>query len=172
MKTRDVVHIAMYVGLFAVLEWLSNVVPLLQMPQGGSISLSAIALLMASYHLGFRKGLITALVSFVVMFILKPPYILNVVQFACDYIFAYAAYALACKIPDISYLPLGVIVTNFIRFMFHNIAGWAFFSEYYPGKVLWGVAGYNATYMMPTAIISFIVVSVVKIRLKTIYKKA
>lgn len=171
MRTRDVVHIGMYVALFTVLELLSNAVPLFRMPQGGSLSLGSIALLMASYHLGWKLGIITTVVAFGVMMVLPGDVIhfLNVLQFLCDYLFAYGAYALAIIFKDLTIgnisMPIGVVVTNFIRFMFHNIAGWAFFSEFYPGKVLWGVMGYNASYMIPTTIVSFLVILVMKERL-------
>ena len=63
-------------------------------------------------------------------------------------------------------LPLGVIFSNFLRFMCHNIAGWVFFAEYYPGDVLWGVMAYNAVYMVPTMIVSFIIVTLVRPKLE------
>lgn len=170
MRTRDVVHVGMYVALFTALEVLSNYIPF-KMPQGGSVSLGAVALVMASYHLGLKKSIITTVVAFFIMMILpgNQIYFLNVIQFLCDYLFAYGAYAFACTIKDVKLntisLPIGILITSFVRFMFHNIAGWSFFSEYYPGNVLFGVMVYNAYYMVPTTILTFVVVVLIKPRL-------
>lgn len=171
MKTKDLVMMAMYVAMFAVLEYLSNTLAILQMPLGGRLSLSVIPLIMVSYHLGIKKSLLVALMSFVVKFVMKPPTIVHPVQFIMDYIVAYGAYSLSAlvsdlKIRDIS-LPMGVVVSNFVRFMAHNVAGWAFFADGYPGNVLWGVVAYNTPYMLATLVVSFILVLIIKPRLKS-----
>lgn len=171
MRTRDVVRIAMYVALFSVLEVVSNTFPLFKMPQGGSLSLGPIALVMASYALGWKLGFITTFISFLVMMVIPGDQIViyNLIQFLCDYLFAYGAYALVALMKDVKIgdvmLPFGIFVASFVRFMFHNVAGWMFFSEYYPGNVLWGVMAYNAYYMIPTALVTFIVVLIIKPRL-------
>lgn len=174
MKTKDLVLIAMYVALYAVLEYVSRFIGILQMPQGGSVSLSVIPLILASYHLGLGKSLIVAVLSFIVKFMIKAPVIIHPIQFLTDYIVAFGAYSLSSLIPSPKVgkieLPLGVIVANFVRFMSHNISGWVFFSEYYPGNVFKGVMVYNATYMIPTTILSFIIVMIIKPRLQTQFK--
>lgn len=171
MRTRDVVRIAMYVALFSVLEVVSNTFPLFKMPQGGSLSLGPIALVMAGYALGWKLGLITTFISFLIMMIIPGDQIViyNLIQFLCDYLFAYSSYALVALMPDLKFghnkLPLGIFVASFVRFMFHNISGWMFFSEFYPGDVFSGVMLYNALYMIPTALVTFIVVTIIKPRL-------
>lgn len=164
MKTRDVVYIAMYIALFAAFEWLSNVLPF-KMPQGGSISLGAIPLLVASYHLGVKKSIMVTFLSLIVMFMMQPPIFLNITQFFFDYILAYGSYAFASLLP----VTKGVILSSFARFMSHNIAGWAFFLEFYPENPLFGVIRYNAFYMIPTALISLICVKVAIPRLKQFF---
>ena len=170
MKTKDLVLISFYSALFGVLEYVTVTFGFLKMPQGGSISLSIIVLIIASYHLGVKKSLMVVGVSFVIMFLIEPPFIVNWIQFLADYILAFAVYAFACCFRDIKVgnvsIPTGVIVTTFLGFMAHNIAGWFFFAEYYPGDVLWGVSIYNATYMLPTMILSTLTVMVVKPRLE------
>ncbi|QIK57681.1 thiamine transporter [Erysipelothrix sp. HDW6A] len=170
MKTKDLVLIAFYSALFGVLEYITVTFSLFKMPQGGSVSISVIALILASYHLGVMKSLIVSLISFLFMFMVEPPVILNASQFMFDYIIAYMVYSLSVLIPDLKAgglaLPLGVIFSNFLRFMCHNIAGWVFFAEYYPGNVLWGVMAYNAVYMVPTMIVSFIIVTLVRPKLE------
>jgi thiamine transporter len=171
MRTRDVVRVGMYVALFAVLEIVSNTLPLFKMPEGGSLSLGAIALVLASYDLGWKLGLMTTFISFLVMIVLPGDqlYFYNIIQFLCDYLFAYACYAFTSLIPDFKIqktgYPIGIFITSFFRFMFHNISGWIFFAEAYKGRLILGVMGYNASYMIPTAIVTFIIVFIVKPRL-------
>ena len=58
-KTRDLVYMALYAALFIALDQIT----LFRMPQGGSINLSSVALLLASYHFGWKKGALVALVA-------------------------------------------------------------------------------------------------------------
>lgn len=169
MKTKDLVLMAMYVAMFAVLEYLGSTLAILQMPMGGSLSLSAIPLIMASYQLGFKKSLLVVFMSLAVKFMIKAPQIYHPVQFLMDYFVAYGAYSLSVLVKDIEVdkvsLPMGVLLANFVRYMAHNVAGWVFFAEWYPGNVLWGVVAYNTPYMLATTALSFIFVMAVKPRL-------
>ena len=169
MKTKDLVFMAMYVAMFAVLEYLGRTLAILQMPMGGSLSLSAIPLIMASYHFGFKRSLIVVLMSLIIKFMMKAPTIYHPVQFLMDYFVAYGAYSLAVLVKDIQVknvsLPMGVLLANFVRFMAHNVAGWVFFAEFYPGNVFWGVVVYNTPYMLATALVSMVFITIIKPRL-------
>ena len=170
MKTRDLVLMAMYVAMFSVLEYLGSTLAILQMPMGGSLSLSAIPLIMASYQLGFKRSLLVVFMSLVIKFMIKAPSIYHPLQFLMDYIVAYGAYSLATLIKDFEIkgfvLPLGVIFANFVRFMAHNVAGWVFFSDGYPGNVLWGVIAYNTPYMLATTVLCTVFIIAIKPRLR------
>ena len=48
--TKDLVYMALYAALFIVLDVAVNTLGILQMPNGGSLGVSVIPLLMASYH--------------------------------------------------------------------------------------------------------------------------
>ena len=171
MKTKDLVSMAMYIALFAVLEKMMMTFPLFKMASGGRLSLSVIPLIIASYHLGVGKAGLIALISVGIKGVMKPFYIVHPLQFLFDYPVAYMVYALSVKAKDVKLngmtLPMGVILTNFLRFMSHNLAGWFFFAEGYPNNVFAGVMAYNLTYMLPTLIISFIVVMLVKPRIES-----
>ena len=54
-KIRKIAYMGMYLALYFVLDWLTHTVPLFKMPQGGSLGLSVLALLLASYHLGWKQ---------------------------------------------------------------------------------------------------------------------
>lgn len=175
MKTRDLVLIAMFSAMYVVLEYFSTVVPLLPMPQGGSIGLSGIAIMMAAYTMGFGKGLIVALLGVGVSALFDPWTIYHWVQIFFDYPLAYGAYAFCVFVPTLNYknfsLPFGVLFANFIRFMAHNLSGWIFFAEFYPNNMIWEVMVYNATYMVPTAIFGFIIMGILLPRLKPVLSK-
>ena len=170
MKTRDLVLMAMYTAMFVVLEYLSTVMPILKMPQGGSIGLAGVAVMLAAYQMGFIKGFLVGVLGIFVSGMFDPLYIYHWAQVIFDYPLAYGIYAICALVPNIKtkgyILPIGVIVANFARFMSHNIGGWIFFADGYPGNVLWGVVGYNATYMIPTTIVTFILVMILIQRIK------
>lgn len=174
MKTKDLVLMAMFVALYAVLEYLKVAFNFFSMPQGGSVSLAAVPLLLAGYFLGFRKGLLVTVVSVLVGFMIEPPYILHYAQVFLDYFLGYAAYSLAVLIPNIKVskisLPVGTVVSDFVRFMASNLSGWIFFRSAYEGNVIWGVMGYNATYMIPVMIVNFVFVFILLPRLKPLIK--
>ena len=54
LSVRELVLMAFYVALFMVLDTFVNTLPFFQMPNGGSLGLSTIPLLMASYQLGWH----------------------------------------------------------------------------------------------------------------------
>ena len=123
LSVRDLVLMAFYVALFMVLDTFINTLPMLQMPNGGSLGVSTLALLLASYHLGWKKGLAVAIVSVFAQFITGPMYTPTLIGFLLDYLLAFAAYGLASLFPNFGYFYTGVLVTNFIRFVCSTISG-------------------------------------------------
>ena len=67
-QIRDIAFMGMYLALFFVFDWLSNVIGIFQMPQGGSLGLGVLPLLLCSYHLGWKKGTLVCLVAVLMMF--------------------------------------------------------------------------------------------------------
>ena len=164
--------VSLFAALFVILEFVSNMVPILEMPNGGSVSLSVIVLILSSYLLGVKKTIAVSGIGLLVMFMMKPPYILNVTQFAFDYIFAYTIYSFSSllkttKIKDFE-IAWGAIIANVLRLMFHNIAGWTFFGSNFPGNVFWGVMLYNMSYMVPTFVLSVVSVGFILPKLEKI----
>ena len=50
-KIKTMVYLAMYVAMYVVLKWCGNLIPFLNMPNGGAIELELVAVVLASYHL-------------------------------------------------------------------------------------------------------------------------
>ena len=153
LSVKDLVLMAFYVALFMVLDTFVNTLGIFQMPNGGSLGVSTLALLMASYHLGWKKGLFVSVVSVFVQFVTGPMYTPDLLGFLLDYLLAFSVYGIACLFPNCGYFYTGVLVTNFIRFVCSTISGTVVW-----GVDLWGSIVYQATYMVPTLILGLIIV--------------
>lgn len=154
--TRDVAYIGMYLALFIVLDYISNIVPLFKMPNGGTLGLGTIALLLASYQLGWQKGLLTAMLSVLLQFVTGQMYILGFVQFSLDYFIAFSIYGIACLFPNWKWFYSGVLFTNLVRFISSTISGVVFY-----GVTWWGSVVYQASYMIPTTILGLVLVPLI-----------
>lgn len=150
---RDIAYIGMYLALFYVLDVISNMVPLFKMPQGGTLGLGTVALLLASYHLGWKKGLLTAMLSVLIQFVSGQMYLLGFVQFLLDYFIAFSVYGIACLFPNFGYFYSGILITNLIRFISSTISGIVFYEVPF-----WGSVVYQASYLVPTLILDLILV--------------
>lgn len=152
---------AMYAALFAVLDVISNsFIPFLKMPNGGSIGISTVVLLVCSYHLGWKKAMISGVVSVLIQFVTGPMYMSNLLGFFLDYLFAFSIYGIASLFPNIGYFYTGVLITNFLRFVSHMIGGVLVWET-----TLWGSIIYNAPYMIATCIVGLILVPLIVQRL-------
>lgn len=168
MKTRDLVLIALYAALFAVLDFVGNAFSLFQMPNGGSLGVSVVVLIVAGYHLGFRNGLIVVLLSLLLMFITGEMYIqYGVGQYLLDYGLGFGAYALAVLFPTVKlkhsvfWISSGTIATNALRFVFSTVSGIVYYQVPF-----WGSVSYQASYLIPTLIFTFVAVGLILPRLK------
>ena len=160
-KVKDLVFMAMYAALFAVLDVFSNeFIPFLQMPKGGSIGVSTVVLLVCSYHLGWKKAVLSGLISVLVQFVTGPMYMTNLFGFVLDYLFAFSIYGTASLFPNFGYFYTGVIITNFLRFASHTIGGVLVWETTLRGSIT-----YNAPYMIATCIVGMILVPIIVKRL-------
>lgn len=156
---QDITYVAMYLALFFVLDWLSNTLPLFRMPQGGTLGLGTVALLMASYQLGWRLGLLTSVLSILLQFVTGQMYLIGFIQFLLDYFFAFSVYGLACLFPNfrfgskVNLFYSGVLITNVIRFFSSTASGVFFYETPFVASM-----AYQATYMVPTLILDLIMV--------------
>lgn len=165
MSTRDLVKMSAYLAMFIVLDYTSNMIGIFKMPQGGTLGLGVIALLLASYDLGWKKGIAVGLMSVLLQWMTGAMWFLNWFQFFLDYLLAFGIYGIACLVPttNIGKQPIlwGIIATNLIRFASHTIAGVWFYEVTW-----WGSLAYNGWYMIPTMIVALIVVTLVLPRLR------
>lgn len=169
-KTRkevvDLVYMAFYAALFYVLDVFVNTLPLFKMPNGGSFGISTIALLMASYHLGWKKGMLVSVLSVFLQYATGPMYTPDLLGFLLDYLIAFSAYGLASLFPNYKMIYTGVFVTNFIRFASSTLSGVIVWQV-----DLWGSILYQATYMLPTLVVGMIVVPILHKAVKPFIEK-
>lgn len=155
ITAKDLTLMALYLALFVVLDLVANQLPFFKMPYGGTVGFGVIALLLASYHLGWQKGLVVAFSSVLLQFITGQMYIVHPIQFLLDYGIAFPIYGLAVILPKY----WGIVFTNTIRFLCHLVSGIVFFGEYAQNQSVFVYSLiYNAWYMLPTLLLSLVVV--------------
>jgi thiamine transporter len=143
--------------------------------QGGSVSFAMIPVFLMAFRWGWKAGLLNGFL-FGVLQVVTQAYIVHPVQGFIDYFFAFTALGLAGVFANqikqafadgnnrkaVLYISLGVLLGSSLRFLAHFIAGIVFFGEYAPkGQpvALYSLV-YNASYMVPAAILSAVILSV------------
>ena len=158
------VQIALYAALFIVLDFISTMIPFLQMPQGGSIGISVIVLILASHHLGWKNGLIVVAVALLLMPMTSTIYSVNILDYFFEYVIAFGVYGFSSVFPTyyVRKFPIhsGIFVTNLIRFLIHWTAGVHFWGLNWEGSF-----AYNAPYMIATTLVCALVVPILIQRL-------
>ena len=163
---KALVYRALYAALFIVLDVAVNTLGILQMPNGGSLGVSVIPLLMASYHLGWQKGTVVAVLSILLQYVTGPMYTPDLVGFLLDYFFAFSVYGLASLFPNYKWFYSGVLVTNLVRLICSTLSGILVWET-----APWASLVYNATYMIPTAILCLVLLPLVMPRIKPLMNK-
>lgn len=166
LKTRDLVYMALYAALFVVLDYLTNALNLFRMPQGGSLSFATVALLIASYHLGWKKGLVVSLVAIGLMWAIGSITYYGVISLLFDYVIGYLAYGLASLFPNFKFFYSGIVVSNLIRLAASTYAGCAVWESPLAASL-----SYNASYIIPTMIADLILVPIIYSAIKPAIKK-
>jgi thiamine transporter len=168
------VEIAIFAALGFVLDFIA-----FRMPQGGSVSLVMIPIVLMAFRRGIGAGVITGLLvgllQIVTGFISVAPLSFGfvVMQVILDYLLAYGVVGLAGLMRShyleavrakrtgsvIAMVAIGVLIGSFLRYVIHVITGILFFGMFADGNVFIYSAAYNATYMIPVAIVAAIVCS-------------
>ena len=160
-NTKDLTYMSMYLALFYVLDFISNHLQLFKMPQGGTLGLGVIALILSSYHLGWKKGVVVSLLSVLLQFMTGQMYIVSPMQFVLEYVLAFGIYGLCSLVPNVSIVYMGIVVSNLLRLLFHTIAG----VLYWETGLIPSFA-YNAWYMIPTMLVCVVLVPLLLVRIK------
>lgn len=160
INTKKMVEISVYASLFIVLDYLGNFSPI-KMPNGGSLEISVIVLILASYRLSYKYGLLVSLLALPLMFLTATVYIYGFGQYTLDYVIGYGVYGLSALIPNLKvsktyWLPVGGVIASMIRFVSSTLSGVLYFDVGW-----WASVSYQMTYMLPTTILAVVVVGLI-----------
>jgi len=150
-QIRAITETAMLVALGAVLQIISETVPIMQMPQGGSISLALLPVLAIGFRRGFKYGLLGGTVFGIITWFLDGR-ILHLGSIFFDYIFVGMGFAVTglfqTKKKNVLFFLLAIFLGGLSKFLFHTLSGILFFAEYAPvgESVIWYSVVYNFGY--------------------------
>jgi thiamine transporter len=170
-KTSDyrAVQIMVEIALAAALAVVLSMLKLFRMPQGGSVSLEMIPVFYIALRHGGLWGCLTGLLMGLGQLFFGA-YIVHPAQLILDYPLAFTLLGVSGffrTIPakkkmawGLTLGAIGMIIGCALRFSSHLISGVIFFGEYAPeGMNVWLYSAvYNASYLIPAALISIVVV--------------
>ena len=160
---------ALCVALSQVLSWLV----IFRMPQGGSVTLEIVPLIVFAWRRGVRWGC-GAGALFGLLHLMLGGYIVHPVQALLDYPLAYTAIGLAgLWRKNLSGMVAGLTMAGVVQFASHVYAGVVFFSEYVPAGMnpwLYSVI-YNGSFLAPKLVISVIAAWILWNRLEKLTNK-
>lgn len=150
-RTRKLTEMAMMIALAVMCSFIK----VWEMPQGGSVALTMIPLLLISFRLGTVCGMISGGVYGIISMLISGV-IYHPASILLDYIFAFALVGLAGFFRrDLKGIIFGSFVGVAGRFLSSLISGAVIFEEYAPaGQNPWIYSlVYQATYMIPELVI-------------------
>ncbi|PTM59124.1 energy-coupled thiamine transporter ThiT [Desmospora activa] len=156
-------EIAMIAGIAVILN---NTIALKLWPQGGSISLVMVPIVVLAFRRGWGAG-VTAGLIVGMLDLMIAPFIVHPVQVVLDYPVAFAALGLAGLVKlreaplgeQLGKVALAVSIAGLMRLAAHFTAGVIWFGEFAPegfSPVLYSFL-YNVSYIVPDMIISIMV---------------
>ncbi|GKW47559.1 energy-coupled thiamine transporter ThiT [Planococcus sp. NCCP-2050] len=174
LRVLLMVEIAIFGALGYVLDFVA-----FKMPQGGSVSLVMIPIVLMAFRRGTAAGILTGLLvgllQIVTGVISVTPLSFGfvVMQVILDYLVAYGVVGFAGLLRGnylkalqqgksggmIAAVVIGVLIASLLRYLMHVITGVLFFGMFAEGNVLIYSAVYNATYMIPVFLLAAAVCS-------------
>jgi thiamine transporter len=176
-NTLFLVEVAVFSALAYLLDFVSGLLSLKIWPQGGSISIAMIPVFLMAFRWGIKGGLLSGFLLGLLQVILGTPQILTIVQALLDYGIAFTVIGLAGifsnqiknglenknKAKWITYVVLGTFLGSALRYLAAVLSGIVFFAHYAPEGQPIEIYSliYNGTYMLPSFILSAIIVILV-----------
>lgn len=156
------------VAIFSAIALVFDKFPLFTMPQGGSVSLVMLPILLVALRHGLKTGLlIGGIVGTIQLF--YGGYFLNIFQVFLDYALSYAGIGLAGLVSPLLrkqkdlkeaslIISLSGLLGGSIRLLATFLSGIIFYADYAtPGMTVWLYSfTYNISYILPSTIIACI----------------
>ncbi|PKR86651.1 energy-coupled thiamine transporter ThiT [Heyndrickxia camelliae] len=173
-KTLFLVEVAVLGALAYLLDLVSGIICQAIWPEGGSVTLAMIPVFIMAFRWGVKGGLLTGFILGLLQFITGFAKIYTLTQGILDYFVAFTvigfAGLFANKIRNalesskkgtwITYSIIGILIGSLLRYIVHFYTGIVFFGTYAPAGqpvVLYSFL-YNGGYMLPSFILSVILV--------------
>lgn len=174
LRVLLLVEIAIFGALGYVLDFVA-----FKMPQGGSVSLVMIPIILMAFRRGVLAGVLTGLLVGLlqiltgVISVTPLSFGFVVLQVILDYLAAYGVVGLAGIMRGnylkayqnkkrgnmIAAIIIGTLIGSLLRYVMHVITGVLFFGMFAEGNVLIYSVVYNATYMIPVFLLAAAVCS-------------
>ncbi|SRR6056297_369413 len=169
ISLRAITEIAVAVALAVIFNFL----PLWKMPQGGSVSLEMLPILIIALRWGLKEGLLAGFVYGLLQLAFNP-YIIHPIQIILDYPLPYMLLGIAGLFKDQVkkykdkkiniYIILALLFGGFLRFVTHVLSGVVFFSQYAPEDTnvwIYSII-YNGSFIVPSLIVCYVVIAILK----------
>ncbi|MBR5565878.1 MAG: energy-coupled thiamine transporter ThiT [Roseburia sp.] len=162
-KTKLTTKQLTYSAVALALAMVCSMIKFANLPMGGSCTLcSMLFIVLIGYWYGPYVGLTVGFAYGLLQFIMEPIFY-TLPQMLIDYPLAFGALGLAGFFAGKKHgLQIGYIVGVIGRYIFSIISGVVFFSAYAPEgtpAIIYSL-GYNATYLIPEAIVTLIIISI------------
>lgn len=165
-RTAILVEGALCIALSIVLSYIR----LFRLPQGGSVNLELVPLILFAWRRGLYWGCGAGVLAGILNLLLGG-YVVHPVQAILDYPAAYGAMGLAALFPQPRQRLIGLTAAALVQFACHVLSGVIFFASYAPkGTNPWVYSAvYNGSFLAPKIIISAVVTWLLLRKLDRIY---
>ncbi|MGN0839182.1 MAG: energy-coupled thiamine transporter ThiT [Pyramidobacter sp.] len=166
-EKRSLYRFPVEAALIIALAVVFSRIKLFRLPQGGSVTLEIVPLIILALRWGVWRGMAAGAVAGVLQWILGG-YVVHPVQGLLDYPLAYAVLGLAALAGSRAWL--GVVIACLARIACHVASGVVFFSSYAPegtSPFIYSLV-YNGSFMCANMVIALILVPLIMKRLKNI----
>jgi len=157
------IEIGILSSIGLILDYFSSIVLGFAWPNGGSIGIAMVVVFVIAFRRGYIPGLLTGLIVGLLQLLYAGNGFLNIVQAFFDYYGAYCILGIAGlanraiqkqgPIRKAVWMSLAMFVAGMLRFLLHTASGVWFWSVNWWGSIL-----YNAGYMIPSIVLSILVV--------------
>ena len=170
LTVKTMAYMAMFVALQIVLQYAFSMIP--NQPQGGSITLDLLPIILVSYLMGSGYGLLVGIMCTMIQFALGMASYWGPWSVVLDYLVPISIVGASSVFKNVEFkntkIYTGIIITMILKFISHFLSGAWLFAEYAPEgmNVCVYSFGYNIIYCLPTLIICYIGFAYVYPRLK------
>lgn len=121
-----------FLSLCICLSFLLSFVVLFRLPQGGSISLECIPLLVAGFLYGAKASVTAGVITGILHLISGKAYVVHYLQFILDYPVAFGLIGVCGFFKKGRQQYFGLVAAFSLRYLAHVASGIVFFSQYAP----------------------------------------